>query len=139
MIIGLGSDIVNITRIAEMLKKHGQQFEKRVYTEQELKAAYAYKNNPETYAAFLAKRFAAKEAAVKALGTGFGEHATLTDVSVCAGEKGKPQLHLDGAAYERLISITPEDASPRMHISLSDDFPSAFAFVIIEAIPDFDD
>ncbi|UVO51366.1 holo-ACP synthase [Sphingomonas sp. SUN019] len=132
MIIGLGSDLCNIERIQASLDRFGQRFENRVFTETErAKAA----RRPFTKAGTLAKRFAAKEAFSKAVGTGFRAGVFMRDIGVVNALSGAPTLALTGGAKARLDAMIPDGHAPRIHLTLTDDHPWAQAFVIIEAVP----
>ena len=130
MIIGLGSDLCNIERIQASLDRFGERFENRVFTEVErAKAA----RRPFTKAGTLAKRFAAKEAFSKAVGTGFKAGVFMKDIGVVNMKSGAPTLSLTGGAAARLASIVPEGHEAVIHLTLTDDHPWAQAFVVIEA------
>jgi holo-[acyl-carrier protein] synthase len=130
MIIGLGSDLCNIERLAKVLERHGERFEQRVFTEIErAKAA----SRPFTKAGTLAKRFAAKEAFSKAVGTGFHAGVFMRDIGVVNGSSGAPTLALTGGAAARLEAMTPPGHEIVVHLTLTDDHPWAQAFVILEA------
>ena len=132
MIIGLGSDLCNIERIQSSLDRFGERFERRCFTEVErVKAA----RRPYTRAATYAKRFAAKEAFSKAVGTGFRRGVYLSTVGVVNAPSGAPTLELTGGAAIRLAELTPPGHEAHIHLTLTDDHPWAQAFVIIEAIP----
>ncbi|PCD04368.1 holo-ACP synthase [Sphingomonas spermidinifaciens] len=132
MIIGLGSDLCNIERIQSSLDRFGQRFLDRVFTEREqAKAA----RRPFTRAGTLAKRFAAKEAFSKAVGTGFKAGVFMRDIGVVNAPSGAPTLALTGGAKARLDALTPEGHFARVHLTLTDDHPWAQAFVVIEAVP----
>jgi holo-[acyl-carrier protein] synthase len=133
MIIGLGSDLCNIERIQNSLDRYGERFESRVFTE--LERAKAAKR-PFTRAGTYAKRFAAKEAFSKAVGTGFSHGVFMKDIGVVNGPSGAPTLALSGGAAVRLAAMIPAGYQPRIHLTLTDDHPWAQAFVIIEAIKD---
>jgi holo-[acyl-carrier protein] synthase len=133
MILGIGNDVVSIERVALTLKRHGARFRARVFTKEEIKLAQSRKGERRT--ATYATRFAAKEAAVKALGTGLRGGITFRDVETLSGPHGKPTLTLHGAALKRLNAITPQNMQARLHVSLSDEFPYAWALVIIEILP----
>lgn len=131
MIIGIGSDLCNIERIQASLDRFGARFESRVFTDVErAKAA----RRPFTKAGTLAKRFAAKEAFAKAVGTGFKSGVFMKDIGVVNAPSGAPTLALSGGAKARLDAITPKGHGTRIHLSLTDDHPWAQAYVIIEAI-----
>ena len=130
MIIGLGSDLCNIERIQASLDRFGERFENRVFTERErAKAA----RRPLTRAGTYAKRFAAKEAFSKAVGTGFKAGVFMKDIGVINAPSGAPTLALTGGAAARLAAITPAGFEAVVHLTLTDDHPWAQAFVIIEA------
>ena len=132
MIVGLGSDLCNIERIQASLDRFGARFEARVFTDVErAKAA----RRPLTRAGTYAKRFAAKEAFSKAVGTGFKAGVFMKDIGVVNARSGAPTLALTGGAKERLDAMIPEGHVARVHLTLTDDHPWAQAFVIIEAVP----
>lgn len=132
MIIGLGSDLCNIERIANSLERFGERFETRVFTDRErAKAA----RRPMTKAGTLAKRFAAKEAFSKAVDTGFRAGVFMKDIGVVNAPSGAPTLALTGGAAARLAAITPPGHEAVVHLTLTDDHPWAQAFVVIEARP----
>ncbi len=132
MIIGLGSDLCNIERIQASLDRFGERFEKRVFTEIERAKA---NSRPFTKAGTLAKRFAAKEAFSKAVGTGFKRGVFMRDIGVVSAPSGAPGLALSGGAAARLLHITPPGMRAVVHLTLTDDHPWAQAFVVIEALP----
>ena len=132
MIIGLGSDLCNIERIQAALDRHGSRFEQRCFTEIErAKAA----RRPYTRAGTYAKRFAAKEAFSKAVGTGFYRGVYMKDIGVVNAPSGAPTLQLAGGAAKRLAEMVPDGHEAVIHLTLTDDHPWAQAFVIIEARP----
>ena len=132
MIVGLGSDLCNIERIQASLDRFGERFEQRVFTDLErAKAA----RRPFTRAGTLAKRFAAKEAFSKAVGTGFKAGVFMRDIGVVNAPSGAPTLALTGGAKARLDVLIPPGYAPHIHLTLTDDHPWAQAFVIIEALP----
>ena len=132
MIIGLGSDLCNIERVQAALDRHGDRFEQRCFTDIErAKAA----RRPYTRAGTYAKRFAAKEAFSKAVGTGFFRGVYMKDIGVVNAPSGAPTLALTGGAALRLAEMTPEGHEAHIHLTLTDDHPWAQAFVIIEAVP----
>ena len=133
MILGLGSDLCNIERIAASLARFGERFELRCFTEVERARAA---KRPFTKAGTLAKRFAAKEAYSKAVGTGFKRGVFLRDIGVVNAASGQPTLALTGGAKARLDAITPVGHVARVHLTMTDDHPWAQAFVVIEAIPE---
>jgi holo-[acyl-carrier protein] synthase len=133
MIIGLGSDLCNIERIQSSLDRFGARFEARVFTDTEqAKAA----RRPFTRAGTYAKRFAAKEAFSKAVGTGFKRGVFMKDIGVVNLPSGQPTLALTGGAKERLDAMTPPGHAALIHLTMTDDHPFAMAVVIIEAIPE---
>lgn len=132
MIIGLGSDLCNIERIQNSLDRFGERFIQRVFTDIEnAKAA----RRPHTQAGTYAKRFAAKEAFSKAVGTGFKRGVFMKDIGVINAPSGAPTLALTGGAAARLEQLTPAGHMVSIHLTLTDDHPWAQAFVIIEAHP----
>jgi holo-[acyl-carrier protein] synthase len=132
MIIGLGSDLCNIERIEAALARHGNRFEQRCFTEVErAKAA----RRPYTRAGTYAKRFAAKEAFSKAVGTGFFQGVYMKDIGVVNAPSGAPTLALTNGAAARLAQMTPPGHEAHIHLTLTDDHPWAQAFVVIEARP----
>ncbi len=131
MILGIGTDIANIERIASTLERFGDRFRNRVFTEVEQAKAERRKDTVGTYA----KRWAAKEACSKALGTGLRMGISWKDMSVTNLRSGQPQMAVTGWAAERLATMTPEGHSAVIHVTLSDDHPWAQAFVVIEALP----
>ncbi|WP_432200797.1 holo-ACP synthase [Erythrobacter sp. W53] len=132
MIIGLGSDLCNIERIENSLGRFGERFENRVFTEIERAKA---RKRPFTIAGTYAKRFAAKEAFSKAVGTGFRRGVFMKDIGVVNAPSGAPTLALEGGAAKRLAEMIPAGHEAHIHLTLTDDHPWAQAFVIIEAIP----
>ncbi|MFL5298401.1 MAG: holo-ACP synthase [Phenylobacterium sp.] len=131
MIIGIGSDLSDIRRIEKTLERHGERFTHRIFTEVE-RARSERKNDR---AASYAKRFAAKEACAKALGTGMRRGVFWRDMGVVNLRSGQPTMALTGGAAARLAEITPAGRRAVIHLSLTDDHPYAQAFVIIEAVP----
>ena len=132
MILAIGSDLCNIERIQNSLDRFGERFELRVFTETErAKAA----RRPFTKAGTLAKRFAAKEAFSKAVGTGFKAGVFMKDIGVVNARSGAPTLALTGGAAARLEALTPSGHTAVVHLTLTDDHPWAQAFVVIEARP----
>jgi holo-[acyl-carrier protein] synthase len=129
MILGIGTDLCNIERIAGVLERHGDRFRNRVFTEVEQRKAGTRANEAGTYA----KRWAAKEACSKALGTGLRMGISWRDMAVSNLRSGQPVMHLTGWAAERLAAITPPGHQAIVHVTLTDDHPWAQAFVIIEA------
>ena len=132
MILGLGSDLCNIERIQNSLDRFGDRFVQRVFTAVEQAKA---EKRPFTRAGTLAKRFAAKEAFSKAVGTGFSQGVFMRDIGVVNAPSGAPTLHLTGGAKARLDAMTPGGHVAVVHLTMTDDHPWAQAFVIIEALP----
>ena len=131
MIIGLGSDLVDVRRIAHSIERYGERFLNRIYTPVERAKAEGRANRVETYA----KRFAAKEACSKALGTGFRSGVFWRDMGVINLPSGRPTMQLTGGALKRLQAITPAGCEVRIDVSLTDEGPAAQAIVIISALP----
>ncbi|HMM08117.1 MAG TPA: holo-ACP synthase [Paracoccus solventivorans] len=132
MILGVGTDLCNIDRIKGVLDRHGDRFRNRVFTETELARAARRPHE----AATLAKRWAAKEACSKALGTGPSMGIAWRDMAVANLRSGQPVMSLTGWAAERLAAMTPPGHRAHIHVTLTDDHPWAQAFVVIEAGPD---
>lgn len=132
MILGIGSDLCNIERIEATLARHGDRFRNRVFTEREQKKA---ESRPRAIAATYAKRWAAKEACSKALGTGLRMGIAWKDMAVSNLRSGQPVMQLTGWAAERLAQMTPKDHHAIIHVTLTDDHPWAQAYVVIEARP----
>ena len=132
MILGIGTDLANIERIASVLARHGDRFRNRVFTPTELAKAARRRDEAGT----LAKRWAAKEACSKALGTGLAMGISWRDMAVQNLPSGQPTMTLTGWAAERLAAMTPPGHSAHIHVTLTDDHPWAQAFVVIEALPD---
>ncbi len=130
MIIGMGSDLCNIERIQTSLERWGEKFELRCFTEIERSKAA---KRPFTRAGTFAKRFAAKEAFSKAVGTGFRRGVFMKDIGVVNARSGAPTLALEGGALVRLQELTPQGHEAVIHLTLTDDHPWAQAFVVIEA------
>ncbi len=130
MIIGIGSDLCNIERIQKSLDRFGARFEARVFTDVERAKA---ESRPFTRAGTYAKRFAAKEAFSKAVGTGFKRGVFMRDIGVVNQPSGAPTLRLTGGAKQRLDAMTPEGHATHVHLTMTDDHPFAQAFVIITA------
>lgn len=131
MILGVGTDLANIERIAGTLERFGDRFRRRVFTEVELRKAARRKDEAGT----LAKRWAAKEACSKALGTGLAMGISWKDMGVINRRGGQPTMVLTGWAADRLAQMTPDGHVAEVHVSLTDDHPWAQAFVVIEARP----
>lgn len=136
MIIGIGSDLCSIERIAKSLDRFGARFENRVFTAGEQAKA---QRRPLTRAGTYAKRFAAKEAFSKAVGTGFRRGVFMRDIEVVNAPSGAPTLRVTNGARAALDALAPPGYQPRVHLTLTDDHPWAQAFVIIEAVPGTDD
>jgi holo-[acyl-carrier protein] synthase len=131
-IIGIGSDLCNIARIQNSLDRFGERFTQRVFTDVERAKA---ERRPFTRAGTYAKRFAAKEAFSKAVGTGFKRGVFMRDIGVVNQSSGAPTLALTGGAKERLDALTPPGHRAEVHLTMTDDHPFAQAFVIIAAVP----
>ncbi|QDC11072.1 holo-ACP synthase [Oceanicola sp. D3] len=131
MILGIGTDLANIERIAATLERFGDRFRNRVFTPTEQAKAERRADTPGTYA----KRWAAKEACSKALGTGLRMGIAWKDMSVRNLHTGQPVMEVTGWAAERLASMTPPGHEAVIHVTLTDDHPWAQAFVVIEALP----
>jgi holo-[acyl-carrier protein] synthase len=127
MILGLGSDLIDIRRIEQTLERHGQRFIERIFTEIERAKSESRANRAASYA----KRFAAKEACAKALGTGLNRGVYWRDMGVVNLPSGKPTMRLTGGALARLEAITPEGHAAEIDLSITDEFPIAQAIVII--------
>jgi len=132
MILGIGTDIANLERIKEVLKNHGERFAEKYFSEEEI-ARGETKETEKDRIAYFAKHWAAKEAFVKALGWGFRDGIYPKDVMILNDTKNKPYIKLEGGVKETFDKLIPEGYSAKIHISLSDDVPSAIAFVVIEA------
>lgn len=131
MIIGIGSDLIDIRRVAKTLDRFGQRFIDRVFTEVEQRKSDRRVQRAASYA----KRFAAKEACAKALGTGLRRGVFWRDMGVVNLPGGQPTMRLTGGALERLQSMTPPGMTAQIHLTITDDHPLAQAFVIISAVP----
>ena len=129
-IVGIGSDLCNIERIQNSLDRWGDKFLNRVFTEVERNKAAS---RPHTIAGTLAKRFAAKEAFSKAVGTGFKRGVYMKDIGVVNAPSGAPTLQLTGGAKARLDALTPAGHAMHVHLTMTDDHPWAQAFVVLEA------
>ncbi len=132
MIIGIGSDLIDIRRIEASLERFGQRFVQRLFTEVEQKKSEGRLNRAASYA----KRFAAKEACSKALGTGFRKSIYWRDLGIENQRSGKPTMVLTGGAAERLKFLVPAGMKAQIDLSITDDFPLAQAIVIISAVPE---
>ena len=131
-VIGLGNDMIDITRIARTLERFGDRFIRRTYTEIEIAKSERRANRAASYA----KRFAAKEACAKALGTGLYRGVFWRDMGVVNLPSGKPTLALTGGALARLEAITPDGMTAQIDLTITDDHPWAQAIVLITAVPD---
>ena len=134
MIIGIGSDLIDITRVAKVIERHGDRFLDRVFTEAERARAMRRGKNDKMVVATYAKRFAAKEACSKALGTGIRQGVWWRDMGVINLKGGKPSMALTGGALERLNKLTPAGHVAQIDLSITDEWPLAQAFVIISAV-----
>jgi holo-[acyl-carrier protein] synthase len=132
MIVGIGSDLIDIRRVAATLDRFGERFINRVFTPVEREKSERRRQRAASYA----KRFAAKEACSKALGTGLSRGVFWRDMGVVNMRGGKPTMALTGGAAERLEQLLPRNHRALIHITITDDHPLAQAFVIIEAIPE---
>jgi holo-[acyl-carrier protein] synthase len=132
MIVGIGSDLSDIRRVAQSLERFGERFTQRLFTDVE-RARSERRGDP---AASYAKRFAAKEACAKALGTGMRHGVFWRDMGVVNLRSGQPTMALTGGAKARLDALLPPGHVARIHLSLTDEIPYAQAFVVIEAVPD---
>ncbi len=130
MILGLGSDITDARRIAKVIERHGDRFLTRIFTDIERAKAERRKNRAETYA----KRFAAKEACAKALGTGIRHGVWWRDMGVVNMPSGRPTMALTGGARKRLDALTPKGYSAQIDLSITDEGPMSMAFVVISAV-----
>ncbi len=131
MILGIGSDLIDIRRIGKSIDRHGERFVSRIFTDIERARAEARPLRAASYA----KRFAAKEACAKALGSGIAEGVFWRDMGVVNLPGGRPTMHLTGGAAHKLERLTPPAHRAVIHLTITDEFPMAQAFVIIEAVP----
>lgn len=131
MIIGIGSDLIDIRRIEKTLERFGERFINRIYTEVEIAKSERRRQRAASYA----KRFAAKEACSKALGTGLSRGVFWRDMGVVNLPGGKPSMRLTNGALTRLETLIPAGMAPQIDITITDDYPLAQAFVVISAIP----
>ena len=134
MIIGVGSDLIDITRVAKVIERHGERFLERIFTEAERAKADRRAKNEKMVMATYAKRFAAKEACSKALGTGIRQGVWWRDMGVVNLPGGRPSMQLTGGALARLQALTPDGFVARIDLTITDDWPLAQAFVIISAV-----
>lgn len=132
MIIGIGIDLIDIRRVARTLDRHGERFITRIFTATERALAEKRANRVETYA----KRFAAKEACAKALGTGFRKGVFFRDMGVVNLPSGKPTMRLTGGALARLEALTPAGCEVQIDLALTDEWPIAQAMIVISAVPE---
>ena len=130
MILGIGTDLCNIERVAQSLERFGERFTHRCFTEHERRRAEGRAGRAATYA----KRFAAKEACAKALGTGISRGVSWRDMGVVNLPSGKPTIHLTGGAAARLAALLPAGHEATIHLAITDEHPNAMAFVVIEAV-----
>lgn len=131
MIIGIGNDIIAIARVEKVLARHGERFTRRIFTEGERRKSEGRAKRAASYA----KRFAAKEACAKALGTGMSGGVRWRDLEVVNLPSGKPVMKVKGRAAAVLSALLPVAHKPILHLTISDDEPFAQAFVVIEAVP----
>ena len=132
MILGIGSDLIDITRVEKTLERFGERFTRRIFTEIER----AKSDKRRLRAASYAKRFAAKEACSKALGTGFRKGVFWRDLGVVNRPGGQPTMALTGGAAKRLAAMVPPGMTARIDVTITDDYPLAQAIVIISAVPE---
>ncbi len=132
MILGIGSDLIDIRRVEKTLERFGDRFIRRVFTDIERRKSEGRRQRAASYA----KRFAAKEACAKALGTGLNAGVFWRDMGVVNLRSGKPTMVLTGGAAARLAALVPAGSAPVIHLTITDDFPLAQAFVVIEAVPE---
>jgi holo-[acyl-carrier protein] synthase len=135
MIIGIGSDLIDIRRIERVIERHGERFLDRIFTEAERAKAERRAKNHRMVVATYAERFAAKEACSKALGTGIRRGVWWRDMGVVNLPGGRPTMRLTGGALARLESMIPAGLEARIDLSITDDWPLAQAFVVISAVP----
>ena len=131
MIIGIGSDIIDIRRLQRVIDRHGERFLARIFTDAERARAQRRAKSVETYA----KRFAAKEACSKALGTGIRRGVWWRDMGVVNSPSGRPTMELTGGALRRLQELTPAGCDARIDLTISDEYPMAQALVVISSVP----
>ena len=136
MIVGVGNDLIDIRRIEKTLARFGDRFVDRIYTDVEKRKAERRKGAGNAYAATLAKRYAAKEAASKALSTGFRSGVFWRDLGVVNEPSGKPTIVMTGGAAARLAALMPPGMRPQIALTITDEYPIAEALVIISAVPD---
>jgi holo-[acyl-carrier protein] synthase len=131
MIVGIGSDLIDIRRVEKVIERHGERFLSRIFTDAERAKAERRARSIDTYA----KRFAAKEACSKALGTGIRQGVWWRDMGVINLPGGRPTMRLTGGALKRLESLTPPGFEARIDLSITDEYPMAQAFVVISVVP----
>jgi len=131
MILGIGNDLCDIRRIEKAIERYGDRFLFRVFTDEERRKAFSRAHPARTFA----KRFAAKEAATKALGTGFRDGVYFRDIGVVNAPSGRPTLALTGGAARHLALLTPDGFTARIDVTLTDEYPLAEAIVMISAVP----
>jgi holo-[acyl-carrier protein] synthase len=134
MIIGVGSDLIDIRRVAKVIERHGERFLGRIFTEAERAKAERRAKSEKMVVATYAKRFAAKEACAKALGTGIRHGVWWRDMGVVNLPGGRPTMQLTGGAQARLAALTPAGHEARIDLTITDEWPTAQAFVIISAV-----
>jgi holo-[acyl-carrier protein] synthase len=134
MIIGIGSDLIDIRRIANVIERHGERFLDRIFTDAERAKAGRRAKNEKMVVATYAKRFAAKEACSKALGTGIRQGVWWRDMGVINLPGGRPSMKLTGGAQARLEALTPPGYEARIDLTITDEWPLAQAFVVISAV-----
>jgi holo-[acyl-carrier protein] synthase len=134
MIIGIGSDLIDIRRVEKVIERHGERFLSRIFTDAERSRAERRAKSHKNVVATYAKRFAAKEACSKALGTGIRQGVWWRDMGVVNLPGGRPSMKLTGGALARLIKLTPPGHIAQIDLSITDDWPLAQAFVIISAV-----
>jgi holo-[acyl-carrier protein] synthase len=131
MILGIGMDLTDVKRVEEVYRRHGTRFLQRIFTETEQKKALSRLHVAPT----LAKRFAAKEAFAKALGTGMAQGVAWRQIGVVNSKSGKPEIELKGEALAKLLALAPKGMTPKVHLTLTDEGPLAQALVMITAEP----
>lgn len=131
MIIGIGNDLIDIRRIEKVIERHGERFIERIFTPIEIRKSERRKLRAASYA----KRFAAKEACAKALGTGMSSGVFWRDMGVVNMPSGRPTMALTGGAAKRLAALVPAGHQAQIHVTITDEFPLAQAYVVIEAVP----
>ncbi|MDI2090062.1 holo-ACP synthase [Commensalibacter oyaizuii] len=134
MIVGIGSDLCDVRRIETVLERHDRRFIERIFTKSEIQKAE--KRHGQTRVGTYAKRWAAKEACAKALGTGFSQGVFYNDIEVISLPSGQPALQLRNGALRQLQRVIKEGYIANIHLTMTDELPYAFAQVIIESIPD---